>query len=195
VKQQQRDAFALATALDLTNPNTENTTGRYLLEAMDRHSLVIATSQFDGLNFKERSLYLCLRDQYPKRLGHRTRQVGKNYQYIEINLRSAEDLDKTIKKKFVLYAKTIRVDRTLEKDTTVIRVGISNIPLESEDCLKPRMIGLFKKYGIILEIGIHHVIDGGWFTGKGFATLGITNDGRYKKNCHPKSQVGIPRSN
>jgi hypothetical protein len=27
-----------------------------------------------------------------------------------------------------LYAKTIRVDGTLEKDTTVIRVGISNIP-------------------------------------------------------------------
>jgi hypothetical protein len=189
VKQQQRDAFVLAAALDQTNPNTENPTGRHFLEAMDNHSLVIATSQFEGLNFKERSLNLYLRDQYPKALGLRTRQVGKDYQYIEINFRSAEDLDEAIKKKFVLYAKTIRVDRTLEIDTTVIRVGISNIPLESEDYLKPRMIGLFKKYGTILEIGIHHVIDGGWSLEKDLPPWQLRRMEDIK-NCHSNLKLG-----
>ncbi|KAG1040676.1 hypothetical protein G6F43_012242 [Rhizopus delemar] len=33
------------------------------------------------------------------------------------------------------------------------------------------MIQLFEKYGSILEIGLHHTVDGGWFNGRGYVTL------------------------
>jgi hypothetical protein len=53
----------------------------------------------------------------------------------------------------------------------VIRIGITNIPYEKDDKLKPLMIQLFEKYGSVLEIGPHHTVDGGWFNGRGYVTL------------------------
>jgi hypothetical protein len=43
------------------------------------------------------------------------------------------------------------------------------------------MVKIFKKYGEILEIGLHLTIDGGWFTGKGFVTLHKKNDTIYEE--------------
>lgn len=44
--------------------------------------------------------------------------------------------------------KVFIVDRTLDKDASVIRVFISNIPFKDEYCLKPRMVELFQQYGL-----------------------------------------------
>ncbi|KAG1001655.1 hypothetical protein G6F27_012671 [Rhizopus arrhizus] len=59
----------------------------------------------------------------------------------------------------------------MDKNSEVIRIGITNIPYEKDDKLKPLMIQLFEKYGSILEIGLHHTVDGGWFNGRGYVTL------------------------
>jgi hypothetical protein len=61
------------------------------------------------------------------------RHVGKKFQYIELNFRTSEDREAALQKEFVLFDKKIRVDRTLDKDASVVRVGISNIPFEDED--------------------------------------------------------------
>ncbi|CEP13498.1 hypothetical protein [Parasitella parasitica] len=48
--------------------------------------------------------------------------------------------------------------------------------------LKPYLVEIFQAYGDILEIGLHHVVDGSWFTGKGFATLcEFMNDNHFKQ--------------
>jgi hypothetical protein len=177
VRSQQRDAFVLDNRtledLDKLTPS-----GRQFLEAIDKNSIVIAGSEFNGMNFKEKSLYKYLREQYPRGLGLRMRHVGKKNQYIEINFRTLVERDEAVKK-FTIFGKDIKVDRTLDKGASIVRVGISNIPFEDEEFLKPRMIQIFKKYGEILEIGLHHVIDGGWFTGKGFVTLNKKKDTTY----------------
>ncbi|KAG0751781.1 hypothetical protein G6F22_015171 [Rhizopus arrhizus] len=59
----------------------------------------------------------------------------------------------------------------MDKNLEVIRIGITNIPYEKDDKLKPLMIQLFEKYESILEIGLHHTVDGGWFNGRGYVTL------------------------
>ncbi|KAG0898046.1 hypothetical protein G6F34_005947 [Rhizopus arrhizus] len=59
----------------------------------------------------------------------------------------------------------------MDKNSEVVRIGITNIPYEKNDKLKPLMIQLFEKYGSILEIGLHHTVDGGWFNGRGYVTL------------------------
>jgi hypothetical protein len=38
---------------------------------------------------------------------------------------------------------------------------------------------LFKQFGEILKIGLHHVVVGGWFTGKGFVTLNKNKSEKY----------------
>ncbi|KAG1106842.1 hypothetical protein G6F40_010339 [Rhizopus arrhizus] len=117
------------------------------LQAIDKHSIVIAASEFEGLNFKDRSLNLVLRDQFPKGIGLRERKIGRTHQYIELNFDNEEDKMDALKKR------------------------ITNIPYEKDDKLKPLMIQLFEKYGSILEIGLHHTVDGGWFNGRGYVTL------------------------
>ncbi|KAG0933078.1 hypothetical protein G6F57_010348 [Rhizopus arrhizus] len=51
----------------------------------------------------------------------------------------------------------------MDKNSEVVRIGITNIPYEKDDKLKPLMIQLFEKYGSILEIGLHHTVDGGCY--------------------------------
>ncbi|KAG1147274.1 hypothetical protein G6F37_007851 [Rhizopus arrhizus] len=135
--------------------NLENQT--VFLQAINKYSMVIAASEFEGLNFKDRSLNLVLRDQFPKGIGLRERKI--------------EDKMDALTKKFLILDKKIKVQTTMDKNSEVIRIGITNIPYEKDDKLKPLMIQLFEKYGSILEIGLHHTVDGGWFNGRGYVTL------------------------
>ncbi|KAG2195366.1 hypothetical protein INT47_004474 [Mucor saturninus] len=141
------------------------------LEAIEENSIIISLSEFIGMKFKSKNLNLILREHFPNGLGLRARHVNKELKHIEINFGSAAERDEALTKKLVIFNKTIRISRPLDKDTTVIRVEISNIPMQSEDLLKSHMIDIFKQYGEILKIGIYRVTDGGWFTGKGFVTL------------------------
>ncbi|KAG1282512.1 hypothetical protein G6F65_004952 [Rhizopus arrhizus] len=141
------------------------------LQAIDKHSIVIAASEFEGLNFKDKSLNLVLRDQFPKGIGLRERKIGRTHQYIELNFDNEEDKMDTLKKEFLILDRKIKVQTTMDKNSEVVRIGITNIPYEKDDKLKPLMIQLFEKYGSILEIGLHHTVDGGWFNGRGYVTL------------------------
>ncbi|KAG1028278.1 hypothetical protein G6F25_012439 [Rhizopus arrhizus] len=127
------------------------------LQAIDKHSIVIAASEFEGLNFKDRRL--------------RERKIGRTHQYIELNFDNEEDKMDALKKEFLILDRKIKVQTTMDKNSEVIRIGITNIPYEKDDKLKPLMIQLFEKYGSILEIGLHHTVDGGWFNGRGYVTL------------------------
>ncbi|KAG1056048.1 hypothetical protein G6F43_002026 [Rhizopus delemar] len=131
------------------------------LQAIDKHSIVIAASEFGGLNFKDRSLNLVLRDQFPKGIGLRERKVGRVHQYIELNFDNEEDKMEALNKELLILGRKIKVQATMDKNSDVIRIGITNIPYEKDDKLKPLMIQLFEKYGSILEIGLHHTVDGG----------------------------------
>lgn len=51
---------------------------------------------------------------------------------------------------------------------------------QDEDYLMTRIIELLQQCGEILEIGLHHVIDGGCFTGKRFVTLNKAKNKEYK---------------
>ncbi|KAG1379608.1 hypothetical protein G6F61_004793 [Rhizopus arrhizus] len=141
------------------------------LQAIDKHSIVIAASEFEGLNFKDKSLNLVLRDQFPKGIGLRERKIGRTHQYIELNFDNEEDKMDTLKKEFLILDRKIKVQTTMDKNSEVVRIGITNIPYEKDDKLKPLMIQLFEKYGSILEIGFHHTVDGDWFNGKVCVTL------------------------
>ncbi|KAG1340782.1 hypothetical protein G6F62_005301 [Rhizopus arrhizus] len=144
---------------------------RIFLQAIDKHSIVIAASEFEGLNFKDKSLNLVLRDQFPKGIGLRERKIGRTHQYIELNFDNEEDKMDALKKEFLILDRKIKVQTTMDKNSEVIRIGITNIPYEKDDKLKPLMIQLFEKYGSNLKIGLHHTVDGGWFNGRGYVTL------------------------
>ncbi|KAG0928464.1 hypothetical protein G6F32_012565 [Rhizopus arrhizus] len=158
--------------LKYTNNNVANLESQTVfLQAIDKHSIVIAASEFEGLNFKDRSLNLVLRDQFPKGIGLRERKIGRTHQYIELNFDNEEDKMDALKKEFLILDRKIKVQTTMDKNLEVIRIGITNIPYEKDDKLKPLMIQLFEKYESILEIGLHHTVDGGWFNGRGYVTL------------------------
>ncbi|KAG1626189.1 hypothetical protein G6F44_012496 [Rhizopus delemar] len=76
-----------------------------------------------------------------------------------------------LNKEFLILGRKIKVQATTDKNSDVIRIGITNVPYEKDDKLKPLMIRLFEKYGSILEIGFHHTVDGGWCNGRGYVTL------------------------
>ncbi|KAG1123270.1 hypothetical protein G6F42_010706 [Rhizopus arrhizus] len=141
------------------------------LQAIDKHSIVIAASEFEGLNFKDRILNLVLRDQFPKGICLRERKIGRTHQYIELNFDNEEDKMKALNKEFLILNRKIKIQATMDKNSDVIRIGITNMPYEKDDKLKPLMIQLFEKYGSILEIGLHHIVNGGWFNGRGYVTL------------------------
>ncbi|KAG0848221.1 hypothetical protein G6F17_011841 [Rhizopus arrhizus] len=169
VKNQKR-SVSFHNKSDVNNvANLESQT--VFLQAIDKHSIVIAASEFEGLNFKDRSLNLVLRDQFPKGIGLRERKVGGSHQYIELNFDNEEDKMEALNKEFLILDRKIKVQTTMDKNSEVIRIGITNIPYEKNDKLKPLMIQLFEKYGSILEIGLHHTVDGGWFNGRGYVTL------------------------
>ncbi|KAI8071159.1 uncharacterized protein B0P05DRAFT_573227 [Gilbertella persicaria] len=150
------------------------------LEATAKNSIVIATSEFNGVNFKDKSLNKHLRDQYPNGLGLRTRNIGQKQHFIEINFRTYKEREQALNKEFILYDRRVQMDRAFEKDSTIVRVGVSNIPFEDEELLKPQLIEIFQGYGEILEIGPRHTTDGNWFTGKGFVTLNQKKNVSYK---------------
>lgn len=77
------------------------------------------------MTFKDKNLNTVLKELFPEGLGLRMRHFGKKLQYIELNFRSSEDREEALNKK-------IRADRTLDKDASVTRVGISNIPFEDD---------------------------------------------------------------
>ncbi|KAG0854637.1 hypothetical protein G6F17_006177 [Rhizopus arrhizus] len=169
VKNQKRSALFHNKPYNNNVANLESQT--VFLQAIDKHSIVIAASEFEGLNFKDKSLNLVLRDQFPKGIGLRERKIGRTHQYIELNFDNEEDKMDALKKEFLILDRKIKVQTTMDKNSEVIRIGITNIPYEKDDKLKPLMIQLFEKYGSILEIGLHHTVDGGWFNGRGYVTL------------------------
>ncbi|KAI8059977.1 uncharacterized protein B0P05DRAFT_558261 [Gilbertella persicaria] len=101
------------------------------------------------MNFREKSLNKHLQDQYPNKLGLRTRNVGQKQHFFEINFRTTKEREEALNKEFVLHDRRTQVNRTFEKDPTIVRVSISNIPFEDEVFLKPK-----------LEIGLRHTTDG-----------------------------------
>lgn len=189
VKDQQRDPFLLDSTEKKDDRHNLTPAGKIFIEAKDKNSIVIPFAAFNSLNLKEKALNKCLREQYPNGLGIRMRKVGKEHHYIELNFVSSEDREEALKKEFKLNNVRIPVERTLHKDTSVIRVGISNIPYEGPDFLKPRLIEIFQKYGEILEIGLHHTVEGNWFVGKGFVTLCKPKD---KEHLFKELQARIP---
>ncbi|KAI8070607.1 uncharacterized protein B0P05DRAFT_598364 [Gilbertella persicaria] len=170
------------------NPNNQRftfrsyaqTSRKQFLEATAKNSIVIATSEFNGMSFKDKSLNKHLRDQYHNGFGLRTRNIGQKQHFIEINFRTYKEREEALNKEFILHDRRIQVDCTFEKNSTIVSVGISNIPFEDEELLKPQLIEIFQGYGGILEIGLRHTTDGYWFTGKGFVTLNQKKNVSYK---------------
>ncbi|KAG1057096.1 hypothetical protein G6F43_001037 [Rhizopus delemar] len=107
------------------------------LQAIDKHSIVTAASEFECLNFKDRSLNLVLRDQFPKGIGFRERKFGRAHQYIELNFDNEEDKMEALNQEFLILGRKIQVQVTTDKNSDVIRIGITNIPYEKDDKLKP----------------------------------------------------------
>ncbi|KAI8098258.1 uncharacterized protein B0P05DRAFT_521113, partial [Gilbertella persicaria] len=84
------------------------------------------------MKFREKSLNKFLRYQYPNRLGLRTRNIGQKQHFVEINFRTTKEREEALNKEFVLYDRRIQVNHTFEKDSTIVRMGISNIPFEDQ---------------------------------------------------------------
>ncbi|CAO3637945.1 unnamed protein product [Mucor fragilis] len=134
---------------------------------------------FVGMQFKEKSLSSCLREQYPKGLDIRRRVVGKNHKVIEINFPTEEDCMEALQKELVLQGETIQVNKTLDKYANVIKVSVSAIPYKPVELLKTLLIKTFENYGDILNVGLCYSKDGDWFTGRGFVTLNIKKSKHY----------------
>jgi hypothetical protein len=91
---------------------------------MDKNSLAISAPEFHGMTIKDKSLNSVLRKQFSKSLGLHMRYIGKKLQYIELNFRSSIDREEAFNKEFVVFDKKICVDRTLDKDASVVQADI-----------------------------------------------------------------------
>ncbi|KAI9468110.1 MAG: hypothetical protein EXX96DRAFT_456803, partial [Benjaminiella poitrasii] len=156
------------------------------LEAKDRNSIAIAAYEFDGMDFREKSLNTILREQYPKGVGLRECYVTRTKQYIELNFASVADRDKTLQKPFLLFGKTILVCTTLDKNAHIYLINISNIHHDTEDILKPNLLAFFSQYGDFLELGLRYIADGGWFNGHGYVTLNCDKTKTYARTLAPQ---------
>ena len=65
-----------------------------------------------------------------------------------------------LNKEFLIIDRKSKVQAMIGKNSEVIRIRITNIPYEKDDKLKTLQIQLFEKYESILEIGLHHTVDG-----------------------------------
>ncbi|KAL9536442.1 hypothetical protein MBANPS3_012647, partial [Mucor bainieri] len=169
---QSRDTFDLTSrTTDELGQLTEG--GQLFLHARDKHSVVISTEQFLKLQVNFKDLAIVLRKQFPDALGLRIRNVSQTTKYFEINFRTAAAREDALKKEFEYDGKKVLVSRTLPKDTTILRVSVSNLPYEDEEKLKAEMSKIFDKHGEILEMGLLHTVHGHFFTGRGFVTLNV----------------------
>ncbi|KAG1644567.1 hypothetical protein G6F44_002691 [Rhizopus delemar] len=135
VKNQKR-SVSFHNKSDVNNvANLESQTA--FLQAIDKHSIVTAASEFECLNFKDRSLNLVLRDQFPKGIGLRERKVGRAHQCNELNFDNEEDKMEALNQEFLILGRKIQVQVMTDKNSDVIRIGITNIPYEKDDKLKP----------------------------------------------------------
>ncbi|KAK4520147.1 phosphatidylinositol-4- kinase [Mucor velutinosus] len=116
--------------------------------------------------------------------------VGKNHKVIEINFPSQEDCEEALNKELVLQGKVIKVNKALDKNANVLRVGVSELPHKTEEVLKPLMVETFQKYGDILNLGLSYTKDGNWFTGRGFVTLNRDKLKSYAAELTPQIQFG-----
>ncbi|KAG1530130.1 hypothetical protein G6F45_013681 [Rhizopus arrhizus] len=111
VKNQKR-SVSFHNKSDVNNvANLESQT--VFLQAIDKHSIVIAASEFEGLNFKDRSLNLVLRDKFPNGIDLRERKVGRAHQYIELNFDNEEDKMEALNKEFLILGRKIEVQATM----------------------------------------------------------------------------------
>ncbi|KAI8090924.1 uncharacterized protein B0P05DRAFT_527991 [Gilbertella persicaria] len=69
---------------------------------------------------------------YPNGLSLRTRIIGQKQHSVDISFRTTKELEEALNKEFILHDRRIQVNRIFEKDSTIVRVGISNIPFEDE---------------------------------------------------------------
>ncbi|KAG2192765.1 hypothetical protein INT46_002425 [Mucor plumbeus] len=155
--------------------------GQLFIQARDKHSIVVSAEQFldSQANFKE--VGVLLRAQYPEAWGLRIRNVGQDSKYFEVNFRTDEAREAALKKDFQYEGKKVIVSRTFPKDTTIVRVSISNLPYDEEDILKAEMSKIFVKYGEILEMGLLYTAHGHFFNGRGFVTLNLIPGKIYEK--------------
>ncbi|KAK4512321.1 uncharacterized protein ATC70_003019 [Mucor velutinosus] len=192
IKSQKRTTFNIAPFID----NNASTSGKPLdysstfVEAKDDYSFVIDCAQFAGMVFREKPLLICLREHYSKGLGIRQRIIGKNHKVLEVNFPSQDNCEEALNKELVLQGKIIKVNRALDKNANVLRVGVSELPYKSEEVLKPLMVETFQKYGDILNLGLSYTKDGGWFTGCGFVTLNKDKLKNYAAELTPQIQFG-----
>jgi hypothetical protein len=128
-------------------------------------------------NFKD--VATALRNQFPESWGLRIRNVNANTKYFEISFRSDAAREAALKKDFSYEGKKVIVSRTYPKDTTILRVSVSNLPFDDEEELKAQMSTTFAKYGSILEMGLLHTVHGHFFTGRGFVTLNLVPGKEY----------------
>lgn len=155
--------------------------GQLFIQARDKHSIVVSAAQFIDTQVKFKDLGALLRAQYPEAWGLRTRNVNKDSKYLEVNFRTAEAREAALKKDFQYEGKKVIVSRTFPKDTTIVRVSISNLPYDDEEILKAEMSKIFVKYGEILEMGLLCTTHSHFFTGRGFVTLNLLPGKSYEK--------------
>ncbi|KAL7312048.1 hypothetical protein PS15m_007851 [Mucor circinelloides] len=175
---QTRDTFDLKsfTSVEL-GQLTEG--GQLFVQARDKHSVVVSTEQFTALQVNFKDLATVLRTQFPDALGLRIRNVSQTSKYFEINFRTDAAREAALKKDFSYEGKKVIVSRTFPKDTTIVRVSVSNLPYEDEAYLQEQMSKIFAAYGEILEMGLLHTVHGHFFTGRGFATLNLLPGKQY----------------
>lgn len=169
---QTRDIFDLKSVTsDELGELTEE--GQLFLQARDKHSVVVSTEQFLMLQATFKDVATALRSQFPESRGLRIRNVNSSTKYFEISFRTDAAREAALKKDFSYEGKKVMVSRTYPKDTTIIRVSVSNLPYDDEEELKAQMSTIFAKYGSILEMGLLHTVHGHFFTGRGFVTLNL----------------------
>ncbi|KAL7334946.1 hypothetical protein PS15p_200497 [Mucor circinelloides] len=175
---QTRDTFGLKsfTSVEL-GQLTEG--GQLFVQARDKHSVVVSTEQFTALQVNFKDLATVLRTQFPDALGLRIRNVSQTSKYFEINFRTDAAREAALKKDFSYEGKKVIVSRTFPKDTTIVRVSVSNLPYEDEAYLQEQMSKIFAAYGEILEMGLLHTVHGHFFTGRGVATLNLLPGKQY----------------
>lgn len=190
IKFQKRHAFNVTPDVDNTECFKTLTSNSTFIEAKEKNSIVIDCSQFLGMVFKDKTLLGIMREQYPNSLGMKPRIIGKNKRkVVELSFSTEKECKDALLKEFVVEGKAIEVSKTLTSTSQVIRVGITEIPLDDEDALMESLVKTFERYGDILNIGLTKVEDHDWFTGRGFVTLNRDKLKNYAADLTPQVQL------
>lgn len=140
---------------------------------MDKNSLAISAAEFNGMTFKDKSLNTFFEISSLKVSVCAWNMLERSCNILSLIL-GPQRIEKRLSRKNLSF-----LTRKLE----LIVPSIKSYPsgyFQDEDYLMTRMIELLQQCGEILEIGLHHVIDGGCFTGNRFVILNKQKNKEYK---------------